>query len=347
LLLSVGEATGVTEFVPTIIRIVTGEGSLVIEVDDPTVSVTLDGEDVTITGAGVHELRLRPGTHKFVATKDGRPLREEVVSIERNGRRMVKVTRDATVEPIAHELTASEKLQRAKIDLSEADRIRIEATQALEEIKHGAELARLNAAIERNPTDVESLVHRGELYRRLNRLDEAMADYTAALTIAPDHPICVAALSSRGQILTDRGEYKAAIADYEHAIRLAPNNAWPYGRIATIYLFGSDDIRDGQKALDFADQSTQHRDAHRGFHVLRGVCLYRLGRYREAAEALERTYVAEGRTAMNRFYAALSYHQLGDTDKAKKCYEEALKLPQVGGYVGDAIRAEADALLNQ
>src|SRR6476660_9514910 len=38
LLLSVSEATGVTRLVPTIIRIVTGEGSLVIEVDDPGVS---------------------------------------------------------------------------------------------------------------------------------------------------------------------------------------------------------------------------------------------------------------------------------------------------------------------
>jgi putative intracellular protease/amidase len=96
LLLSVGEATGVTRLVPTLIRIVTGEGSLVIEVDDPSVSVTLDGEDITITGAGIHELRLRPGTHKFVATKDGQPLRDEVVTIERGGKRVVSVSREAT-----------------------------------------------------------------------------------------------------------------------------------------------------------------------------------------------------------------------------------------------------------
>ncbi len=95
LALSVGEATGVTQFVPTIVRVVTGEGSLVIEVDDPAVSVTLDGEDVRITGAGIHELRLRPGTHKFIATKDGQPLHEEVVTIERGGRRIVKVSREA------------------------------------------------------------------------------------------------------------------------------------------------------------------------------------------------------------------------------------------------------------
>lgn len=108
LVLSVGEATGVTNLVPTIVRIATGEGSLVIEVDDPSVSVTLDGEDVTIKGAGIHELRLRPGTHKFVATKDGQPLREEVVTIEHGGRQVVKVTREATPESVPRELTASE-----------------------------------------------------------------------------------------------------------------------------------------------------------------------------------------------------------------------------------------------
>jgi putative intracellular protease/amidase len=97
LVLSVGEATGVTRLVPTIIRIATGEGSLVIEVDDPSISVQLDGEDITITGAGIHELRLRPGTHKLVATKDGQPLRDEVVTIEHGGKQVVKVARQPLV----------------------------------------------------------------------------------------------------------------------------------------------------------------------------------------------------------------------------------------------------------
>ena len=91
LALSVSEATGVTQLVPTIVRIATGEGSLVIEVDDPSVSVTLDGQDVTITGAGIHELKLRPGTHKFTATKDGRPAHSEIVTIHKGQRKVVAV----------------------------------------------------------------------------------------------------------------------------------------------------------------------------------------------------------------------------------------------------------------
>jgi WD40 repeat protein len=105
-LLSIGEATGVTSFVPTIVRIVTGEGSLIIEVDDPSVSVQLDGDDVTIKGAGIHELRLRPGTHKFVATRNGQSVHDEVVVIERGGRQVVKVSR-VPAAPASADLTSA------------------------------------------------------------------------------------------------------------------------------------------------------------------------------------------------------------------------------------------------
>ena len=107
-LLSVGEATGITQLVPTVIRIMTGEGALVIEVDDPTVSVSLDGEDVTITGAGIHELRLKPGTHRFLATKGGQPLYEEVVTIERGGRKIVNVRREQSAIVHLDRLTDAE-----------------------------------------------------------------------------------------------------------------------------------------------------------------------------------------------------------------------------------------------
>ena len=41
-LATLSEATGVTNLTATVIRIATGEGTLVIEVDDPTVQVSLD-----------------------------------------------------------------------------------------------------------------------------------------------------------------------------------------------------------------------------------------------------------------------------------------------------------------
>ena len=50
--LGVTEATGVTKFSATVVRIVTGEGTLVIEVEDPTVQISLEGEELSIKGGG-------------------------------------------------------------------------------------------------------------------------------------------------------------------------------------------------------------------------------------------------------------------------------------------------------
>lgn len=89
------EAAGVTHFTGTVIRLGTGEGTLVIEVDDPTVQVSLDGEDLSISGAGLQELKLRPGQYQLQATKDGQPIEQKLVSISRGDREVVRVSLDS------------------------------------------------------------------------------------------------------------------------------------------------------------------------------------------------------------------------------------------------------------
>lgn len=92
--LGVTEATSVTDLTSTVIRVVSGEGALIVELDDPTIKVTVDGEEVVITEAGAREVRVRPGPHKVAATKNGKPaaVSEELVTISRGGRRVVRVT---------------------------------------------------------------------------------------------------------------------------------------------------------------------------------------------------------------------------------------------------------------
>ena len=107
-LASITEATGVTHLAATVIRIATGQGTLVIEVDDPTVQVSLDGEELSITGAGIQELRLRPGQYRVRATKDGEPVKQELVTITRDARQVVKVSLDP--------LTSTAQAERATPD---------------------------------------------------------------------------------------------------------------------------------------------------------------------------------------------------------------------------------------
>ncbi|MBX9627237.1 MAG: protein kinase [Gemmataceae bacterium] len=92
--LGFSEAAGVTNVRGTVIRLLSPEGTLVVEVDDPGVSVKVDGSDLVITGAGVQEIRLKAGRHTVEATKGGKLVRQELVTVERNGRRVVRVSQE-------------------------------------------------------------------------------------------------------------------------------------------------------------------------------------------------------------------------------------------------------------
>src|SRR5262245_35942565 len=93
--LSLTEATGVTDMRGTVIRLFSPEGTLVVEVDDSDVKVAVEGADVVISGAGAKEIRLKPGQYKVQATRDGKVVRQELVTVERNGRRVVRITKES------------------------------------------------------------------------------------------------------------------------------------------------------------------------------------------------------------------------------------------------------------
>ncbi len=95
--LGLSEATGVTQVVPTVIRIVTGEGTLVVETD-PDVKVIIEGNgNLAFNLAGGQTIRVPTGPYRVKATKDGQPvpLESEMVTISRGGRAVVKVTHEA------------------------------------------------------------------------------------------------------------------------------------------------------------------------------------------------------------------------------------------------------------
>jgi WD40 repeat protein/serine/threonine protein kinase len=91
--LGLSEATGVTRLSGTVLRVLSGEGTLVVEVDDPEVKVTIEGDGgLVLTGAGPQEVRLRPGSYRLAAAREGRPARQEIVTISRGDRRVVRVS---------------------------------------------------------------------------------------------------------------------------------------------------------------------------------------------------------------------------------------------------------------
>jgi eukaryotic-like serine/threonine-protein kinase len=95
--LGITEATGVSQLATTVIRLTTGSGTLVIEADDPGIQVMVsgDGDEVTIRGGGVEQLTLRPGKYQVAASIQGKPVKQELVTITRNGRSVVRIGLEA------------------------------------------------------------------------------------------------------------------------------------------------------------------------------------------------------------------------------------------------------------
>ncbi len=120
----------------TVIRLFSPEGTLVVEVDDPGVSVKIDGSDIVITGAGAKEIRLKPGSYTVEARKDGKLVRRELVTVTRNGRQVVRVSQ----EPPAH----AAKVATRSADASAWESV-VAVLSAAEQVKAvGARLKELN-----------------------------------------------------------------------------------------------------------------------------------------------------------------------------------------------------------
>ncbi len=128
---AIAEGTGVTQVAATVIRLMTPDGTLVVEIDDPAVKVTVEGDGgLVITGAGLEEIRLRPGSYRVQADKDGQPLPldKDLVNVSRGGREIVKVKLEsstaiapAKVEKDAFVLLGGQGVAERKFDtLAEA-----------------------------------------------------------------------------------------------------------------------------------------------------------------------------------------------------------------------------------
>ena len=92
--LGITEAAGVTsvgDFLGIILRLKTPEGTLIIEIEDPDVEVAFDGSEVVLSGVTRNELRLRPGKYQYRATRNGEPLESEWITIERDGKTVVRI----------------------------------------------------------------------------------------------------------------------------------------------------------------------------------------------------------------------------------------------------------------
>ena len=88
-----------------------------------------------------------------------------------------------------------------------------------------ATIAATSKLIEEEPADVDALLRRGNARLRLDRLEEALADYELAIAQDPKY---APAYNNRGVVFSRMGQPAEAASDYERAVDLDPNLAIPF-----------------------------------------------------------------------------------------------------------------------
>ncbi len=109
--------------------------------------------------------------------------------------------------------------------------------------------------------------------------------------------------------------------------------------------------RDPHRAIELANELIQNSPKVRDVWTTLGVAHYRAGAWNDAIAALEKSEAAAPGlfTAVNGFFLAMAYWQLGEKEKAREWYAKALKSVetaiQPAGRELAVFRSEASHLL--
>ena len=115
-----------------------------------------------VTGAGVREMRLRPGQYHLEASRDGHVIKQELVTVVRGGRQVVRIS----LEP------------RSMLEKTESVGTHTYSDESME--LTGKSLDELVTLIKLAPGKPELFEERGRRYAALGRSDEAARDFIRA-----------------------------------------------------------------------------------------------------------------------------------------------------------------------
>ncbi|MDR2304228.1 MAG: tetratricopeptide repeat protein [Treponema sp.] len=136
----------------------------------------------------------------------------------------------------------------------------------------------------------------------------------------------------RANVYADRGEYEKAVADYTAAIRLWPEHSSPWLFRAVSYIaLGEDDkaIADYTRVIALGDDDARRMNPLNltGAYIERAE-LYRKGRRYEEALADYTEVIGRGGPNLSIAYnnRGITYRLIGEPDRAIADYDEALRL---------------------
>ena len=108
------------------------------------------------------------------------------------------------------------------------------------------------------PDAVDAYVLRGGLYHVQGHHDRAIADFTAAIRLAPQD---AEAYYNRGLVYQDQGHYELAIRDFDQAVTLAPHDPNAHYFRGAAYMFYGTEAADLDQAKQSFTAAIRHFDA--------------------------------------------------------------------------------------
>jgi non-specific serine/threonine protein kinase/serine/threonine-protein kinase len=191
-----------------------------------------------------------------------------------------------------------------------------------------------------NEETIVSLIDVADAARLQGRLDEARklaeeADSLDRRTLGPEHPQTLFGLTILSSVARDQGRLDEARNGYEAALaalrrtfsarmpevqRCMADYAWMLASAADLAH------RDPRRAIEMANELIRNTPKVRDVWTALGVAHYRAGAWNDAIAALEKSEaVAPGCfTAVNGYFLAMAFWQLGDKEKARAWYAQAL-----------------------
>jgi tetratricopeptide (TPR) repeat protein len=186
-------------------------------------------------------------------------------------------------------------------------------------------------------------------------LDWDLPTYSPAPEVNKSPPLQIQVdLGSLALLVRDEKQITRQLIEQKRRVLEAnPNDARACNDLAWTYLTAPEALRDWKAALPVAQKAVQLAPDAMNRNTL-GLAYYRAGRYREAMETLEPNLKDQVDWALtyDLYFLAMSHHQLGESARARECYDLAVRWSvshheALNPYVGElaAIQAEAAELL--
>lgn len=185
--------------------------------------------------------------------------------------------------------------------------------------RHDEALAEYDEAIRIDPSDPNSRIGRGDVHRAIGDLPRALADLDEAVRLGPNYP---RAFASRGRLLEDMKDDARAEADYSQALALDPNYAFGYR------LRGAIRSRKGrnEEALQDFEVVGRLRPNDSENHKDRGGVLVRMNRNDEALAELDRAISIDPKNARAYQNRGAAYNNLRRYEDAVADLDRAIQL---------------------